>query len=47
MKPTELQEKVHEGYYDLMSIEMREEIKSYPHCRKRCLYRQDPIEILL
>ncbi len=29
MKPTDLQNKVYEGYYDLMSDEMREEIKTY------------------
>jgi hypothetical protein len=29
MKPAELQKKVYEAYYNLMSIEMREEIKTY------------------
>lgn len=29
MKPTDLQNKVYEGYYNLMSDEMREEIKTY------------------
>lgn len=29
MKPTELQARVYQGYYNLMSDEMREEIKTY------------------
>lgn len=29
MKPTDLQTKVYEGYYNLMSNEMQEEIKTY------------------
>lgn len=35
MKPAELQRKVYEGYYNLMSIEMREEIKSYTPLPKK------------
>ena len=35
MKPTDLQNKVYEGYYNLMSDEMREEIKTYTPLPKK------------
>lgn len=35
MKSTDLQKKVYEAYYNLMSIEMREDIKSYTPLPKK------------
>ncbi len=35
MKSTDLQKKVYEGYYNLMSDEMREEIKTYTPLPKK------------